>query len=79
MIWSYSLAMTTRPAPCEVVSHWFQAKPNWNGSVAAWATARCSALLQVGDQVVGAHREAGRVAGLGDGAPELVVGEPETS
>src|SRR6188474_164691 len=34
---SYSLAITDRPAPCEVVSHWAHGKPNPNGSVAACA------------------------------------------
>src|SRR5919201_2929701 len=43
---SYSLAMTTRPAPCEVVSHVAQGNPNWNGSVPAWPTAPSSAFFR---------------------------------
>ena len=30
--WSYRLAFTDRPAPCEVVSHTFQGKPKPNAS-----------------------------------------------
>src|SRR5262245_19051369 len=43
--WSYSLAITTRPAPCEVVSHVAHGKPNWNGSDAAVASAPSSAFF----------------------------------
>ena len=44
--WSYSLAITTRPAPCDVVSQVAHGKPNWNGSVAACASAPSSAFFR---------------------------------
>ena len=43
--WSYSLAMTARPAPWEVVSQVAQGKPKPNGSVAAWANAPSRAFF----------------------------------
>src|SRR5213595_1514041 len=44
--WSYALAMTTRPAPCDVVSQVAHGKPNWNGSVPACARAPPSCFFR---------------------------------
>src|SRR4029450_8397258 len=43
--WSYSLAITPRPAPCEVVSQVAHGNPNSNGSDAAVASAPSSAFF----------------------------------
>src|SRR4051812_40635775 len=44
--WSYSLAITASPAPCDVVSHVAHGNPNWKGSLAACARAPSSAFLR---------------------------------
>src|SRR3954463_4382239 len=44
--WSYSLAITTSPPPCEVVSQTSHGKPNWNGSLAACASAPARAFFR---------------------------------
>ena len=64
MSWSYSLAITESPAPCEVVSTASHGKPNPNGSVAALRDGAVELLLEVGEQLRLRDGQPGRVARL---------------